>query len=1124
MGGEKMRKVEFLLFTTILCLCVQTLGEGIRRPIRLTAGSANQFLGVLSPDGKTLYFVSDRASTTQVFSQSLKGGAEKLVFEVNGDTTMPKPSPDGKKLIFISFRDDAEGDVCVFDIGKKKTNCLTDSKTADLQAFWFPDSSSVGVLQRRTLHGDFILTKVYLDGRSDLLLERNISNPSISPDGKFLVYIPIEKGDSSVGVSFLMRPGKGLDVMEISSKKTWHYDPPLPGFTSHPSFSPDFSSIYFTQYLNDTNLDGKIDGNDHGVVFRVSIERQGDEVVFGEPLQLTSAGWNCQYPAPSKEMLIVTCSKGGSLDVFSLPLDGSVGVDLDVKTLLAQMTAARDHYEKMLLLGRAIEKEREKKKVLEMLRRMAHAHLEVKEFSSARFYASRIMDLAKEVAQFREWGMCLEELAKHREAEAMLVQGEPSERFIAKERERLKRIDGYALETKSGKTLCKLVKSEVADVLGDEEGALREFLGVDFRELEDRETALVWARRGDSIYRIRADFDGLRDIQKKMATASVVDYDDRFFFADAYVKTLLNGKSKDEQAKLVEEEFLKAEEGSEIRFRLALERYLLQLGKDDKEELRKKIFEIYKENKELERRKALVLTTAERALKEDEEYILYQFTNSFVSWLKRAEPERHYAESLYRDVILERAYAKWAKGEIGDARGLFFAVTLQTDSIEAHLGAIENRLMEGASDILKQYEERYKKGTFVDFAKAYLIIRGLEKEGARFEAMANEALGLLDNLLYEHPNDYEPHMLYGYVALLKCLRTNDAIDCALANRHLYLALDLANENPRAVASIRILVGLLEAHKGNHRGALRHFAWRESLPFKDKEAVLALKYLKAKSEFLGGLGGSKTMEEAKAIVFGDGERFGAYKAIVLDKLALYYYAEGRFEQALRTYEMLVALGVDGWNKVKAHIALGASALGVKDGKKALDALEVARQALSGLSEPQGFQGQTLFSKDDYRGIIEALSSHALATLGRFSEAIDAMNRYVILLKARVKKFDLDEDVLRVASAEFHLARFASMAKDWKGALEHVREGLRFVKDFSKRTGTEVTAERVGLALKGLEILVQEKEIASQHKTLIEEGENLWSALNEARNPRFDDERFLIGLYLSILDVSRKGGLR
>lgn len=1118
-----MRKVRFLVTTTILCFCSLASAQGIVRPTRLTAGSANQFLGVLSPDGNTLFFVSDRATTTQIFSQSLKGGAEKLLFDLNGDTTMPRPSPDGKSLLFISLRDDAEGDVCVFDIGKKKTKCLTDSKTADLQAFWFPDSS-VGVLQRQTLHGDFVLSRIFLNGKKEVILEKNISNPGISPDGKFLAYVPIEKGDNRVGVSFLMRPGKGLEIMEMSSRKTWHYDPPLPGFTSHPAFSPDSKWVYFTQYLNDTNFDGKIDGNDHGVLFRVSFERQGDDVIFGELMQLTSAGWNCQYPAPSKERLIATCSKGGSLDVYSLPLDGSVPASWDAKTLLAQMSAARDHYEKMLLLGRAIEKEKDKKKVLGMLRRMAHAHLEVKEYSSAKFFASRIVDMANDDDEFREWGVCLKELAEHREAEAMLVQGEPSERFIGSERERLKRIDGFALKTEAGKTLCRLVKSEVLDVLGDEEGALKEFLDCDFQKIRDRETALIWARRADAIYRIRADFDALKDSQKKMAMSSVVDYDDRFFFADAYVKTLLTGKSREEQAKLVEDEFLKAQEGSEIRFRLALERYLLQLGKSDPEELRKKIFEMYKENKELERRKALVLTTAERALKEDEEYILYQFTNSFVSWLRRAEPERHYAESLYRDVILERAYAKWAKGEIGDARGLFFAVTLQTDSIEAHLGAIENRLMEGATDILKQYEERYKKGAMVDLAKAYLIIRGLEKEEGLFEAKANEALGLLDPLLYEHPNDYEPHMLYGYVALLKCLRSNDADDCALANRHLYLALDLASENPRACANIRILVGLLEAHKGNHRGALRHFAWRESLPFKDKKALLALKFLKAKSEFLAGLGGSKSMEEAKALVFEDGEGFGDYKPIVLDRLALYYYAEGKFEEAQKTYEALVALGLEGWNKAKAYIGLGASALGANDAEKALGALETAKQALSGLGEPPKFQGQTLFSKDDYAGMIEALSAHAFAMLGRFSEAIEAMDKYVVLLKARVKKFDLDEDILRIASAEYHLARFSLGMKDVKGALQHIKEGLSFAKDFAKRTGTEVTAERVGLLLKGLEILVHERDVASFCETLIEEGANLWYALNEVKNPRFDDERFLIGLYLSILDLSSKGGAR
>ena len=44
--------------------------RALHQPTRLTAGSSNQWMGTLSPDGKALYFVSDRNATREIFVQA----------------------------------------------------------------------------------------------------------------------------------------------------------------------------------------------------------------------------------------------------------------------------------------------------------------------------------------------------------------------------------------------------------------------------------------------------------------------------------------------------------------------------------------------------------------------------------------------------------------------------------------------------------------------------------------------------------------------------------------------------------------------------------------------------------------------------------------------------------------------------------------------------------------------------------------------------------------------------------------------------------------------------------------------------------------------------------------------
>jgi hypothetical protein len=70
---------------------------------------------------------------------------------------------------------------------------------------------------------------------------------------------------------------------------------------------------------------------------------------------------------------------------------------------------------------------------------------------------------------------------------------------------------------------------------------------------------------------------------------------------------------------------------SELGFRLELEQRLLGLDTKTQETVRARVFELYRGNKGFERRRALIDTTIRSAASADNDYLLYQFADTWVS-------------------------------------------------------------------------------------------------------------------------------------------------------------------------------------------------------------------------------------------------------------------------------------------------------------------------------------------------------------------------------------------------------------------------------------------------------------------------------------------------------------
>ncbi len=79
--------------------------DGSGPPRRLTQSSGIDTEPVFAPDGKTLYFTSDRGGSPQIYRMSIDGGDTARVTFGSGYNVSPRVSPDGRHLAFVTRRD-----------------------------------------------------------------------------------------------------------------------------------------------------------------------------------------------------------------------------------------------------------------------------------------------------------------------------------------------------------------------------------------------------------------------------------------------------------------------------------------------------------------------------------------------------------------------------------------------------------------------------------------------------------------------------------------------------------------------------------------------------------------------------------------------------------------------------------------------------------------------------------------------------------------------------------------------------------------------------------------------------------------------------------------------------------
>jgi tetratricopeptide (TPR) repeat protein len=1131
--------------------------RAIQEPIRLTAGGSNQWMGVLDPSGQALYFVSDRNATAEIFVQQPVDSGPRLLFESNADVSWPLPGPDGKHLAFISSQADATGDLCVRALGSGDQRCFTGLRTSEMQPVWLDRGKSLGVLMRSELHGDYRLQRFSLAGGGDgtTVLQRNMLGIAVSPDDRWLAYVPLARTQKEVGIAFANASEGGLALARLDQPgaEPVRFRPDLPGLTEFPAFAGDGRHLYFAQYLNDTNGDGAIDGNDHSVLFRVSFDGNAKSPVpSAVPEQLTSAQWNCRYPAPARDRLIVTCAHQGSLDIYALPLTGAVPARWDAARLRGEIHVARDHYTKLLLLARLASLSTKPADRINALRRITWLHLELHEYESTAYYAEQIERLGGAAGAGAgdavTWAELMLELAQHRRADVALTHGQLSDRYLAGERERIGRV-----ETRAGppgppgppgnadvEALARLVLSEIHDDLGQKSEAQRIFAALDLGRIADPLVLEILAQRARAIHGLRGERQNLLEVYRLLAEHPAFDTLDRLRFAEQFVEELVRGVPEAERPARVADWVDELAPESELALMIQVAGWLQQLDPARQEDVRAGIFELYKGNKDPDRRRALVLATVRTASRQGNEYLQYQFATSWASWLQRSEPERKYAESLYRQIVLERAYTELGQNQPAAARASFYAATVQTTSLEAHIGFIEARLREGIDDLAATYAQRFSKtpgSPEYAFVQAYLIARELPATAdlAAHERAAEQAITLLRRAAATWPRSMEIQHVWGTVLHQRALRTGKKQFAIDAHSHYMLALDLARDNVRFRAALLQQLGLLQASLGNHRIALAHFTDRDRLPYVRAEAELNLRMAMARSYFQVGMHAEAVDAAQKAVALTESTvELGRYRPLILDRLALYSQAAGGHVRAFELYETLLSMseaepadaGNARLNRIKLHLGAVASALGAERHAEALRHIAEVESLLAAGKDLDGPRAQLdigrpvpRFARTDYEILVAGLRAQAHRGAGDLAAATTAMERRQGMLERRFGETESDDDLLELTRTSYHLGEYAFRAGDRERARRHFEQGLRRSARFNRSTGSGVNEVGLRLIQAYAELHIYGGvALAAYQLDLKKELRAAYEFICKNPSPTWDAERYLFSVYLTMLELS------
>jgi len=185
-----------------------------------------------SPDSRELAYVSFEGDVSTIYVQTLRSGNRIKVSSRAGINGAPAFSPDGRKLVVTLGGVDGNLDINVLDLATRQFSRLTRHRAIDTEGTWSPDGRSIYFTSDRS--GGPQVYRVPVGGGSAerVTFEGSYNaRPRLSPDGKRLALVHLDRGNYRIGVLDL--DDKDLLIVSNGSQD------------ESPSFAPNSDSIIY---------------------------------------------------------------------------------------------------------------------------------------------------------------------------------------------------------------------------------------------------------------------------------------------------------------------------------------------------------------------------------------------------------------------------------------------------------------------------------------------------------------------------------------------------------------------------------------------------------------------------------------------------------------------------------------------------------------------------------------------------------------------------------------------------------------------------------------------------------------------------------------------------------------
>lgn len=305
---DKKREVS-LSYQKMLKRSFDEKSEG--RIIPITIEQTTELDGEITGDGLYFFYSSNKErGNYDIYLRSMTGITTARITSHASKDFSPAISPDGRKLAFVSFREDPEGDIYIINLDPEKVlkNVQTslveqpslDRRAINITAQVDKNSGMVKVVKDASPvwspDGESLAYSTFTNGEENIWLsDKNGENkrqitkdgglyPRFSSDGTKIIYISYKRKKSKGDVYIIdLKTNK---IEQVTNTNTIELSPTFLG--------TNYECVY-TKINSDTNNDKKINLKDHSILYYKNIRTNVEYPLTYSSVSSFSAKWSPAY-------------------------------------------------------------------------------------------------------------------------------------------------------------------------------------------------------------------------------------------------------------------------------------------------------------------------------------------------------------------------------------------------------------------------------------------------------------------------------------------------------------------------------------------------------------------------------------------------------------------------------------------------------------------------------------------------------------------------------------------------------------------------------------------------------------------------------------------------------------